>query len=172
MTPRRPTSSAKNKTNLPAASLTLMRESFIESFPEFLKDKEVLSEGWLYLDEIIVRIGFREKGALRQLNFDCSMDFDMQTQNPMDLIYVGIDAIESMMTQYTETEGDIEFPRDWLQFQFEGKTVWLKSSTENSELEAQANALLGEDFLEDQLQIDENYVDELFDKLRSGELKH
>lgn len=167
MTPRRSDSVPKNKTRLPQDALKLITDTLKENFSEYLADKPLAAEGYLYLEEILLRVGFKEKGAIRQFNFECSLDFNSENKTEaMELLYVAVDAIQSMVHDYIEADGDIEFPQNWTSFEFEGKTLWLKTSTVNTDLEAQADALLGEEFLENQEKIDEEFVDELFAALR------
>lgn len=174
MTPRLSTSIAKNKTHLPPDSLKLISESFAETFSDFLQSREVVAEGFLYLDELLLRIGFREPGALRQFNFEVSLEYSRENKEEiMDKIYLAIDAIQSMMGEYVEADGDIEFPFDWTSYDFGDQSVWSRVSTVNGDLESQADALLGMDFISEQEKkagIDEEFVDELFAKLRN--LKH
>jgi hypothetical protein len=174
MTPRLSTSVAKNKTKLPPDSLKLISESFAETFADFLTSKQVVAEGVLYLEELLLRVGFKEPGALRQFNFEASLEYSQENQEElMEKIYAAVDAIQSMMAEYVEAAGDIEFPKQWQSYEFDEKPVWLRVSTDNGDLEAQADALLGAEFLEDQDRengIDEEFVDELFAKLRA--MKH
>ena len=167
MTPRQPTSLAKNRTKLPPDSVNLIRETFQEDFATFLEGKEAIVDGEIYLGEILMQVGFREKGAIRQHNFECSLNFDRQKQNPMDLIYLAVDAISTMWEQYIAADGDIEFPPAWTEFEIDNTALWLKTSSENSELEAQANALLGDEFIKELETIDEQTVDDLFAQLRA-----
>lgn len=171
MTPRLSTSVAKNKTKLPPDSLKLISESFAETFADFLNGKQVVAEGLLYLDELILSIGFKEPGALRQFNFEVSIEYSIENKEEiMDKIYSATDAIQAMMEEYIAADGDIEFPNEWKSFDFGDQHVWARVSTVNGDLEAQADALLGSEFLEELEKttgIDEEFVDELFAKLRN-----
>ena len=176
MTPRLSTSVTKNKTKLPPDSLKLISESFAENFADFLKDKEVVAEGVLYLDELILRVGFREPGALRQFNFEVSLEYSIENKEEvMEKIYSGTDAIQAMMEEYVAANGDIEFPEQWKSYDFGDQSVWARVSTVNGDLESQADELLGAEFLEEQEKttgIDEDFVDELFAKLRNARPQH
>lgn len=167
MTPRLTSSVSKNQTKLPPDILSLISESVKESFESFLNEKELVAEGEIYLEEVLLRIGFREKGGLRQMNFECSLDYSNEKpEEVMERIYDGLDALQSMLDQYIENEGDVEFPLSWQAYDLGDKKIYLKTSTENSSLEEQANKLLGEDFIETTEGLDEEFVDELFAKLR------
>ena len=80
MTPRLSTSVIKNRTKLPPDSLKLISESFAETFAGFLQNKQVLTEGVIYLDELLLRIGFKEPQALRQFNFEVSLEYSRENK--------------------------------------------------------------------------------------------
>jgi hypothetical protein len=73
------------------------------------------------------------------------MDYNPKEKDALERIHNCIDAAASMMADYFELEEEAEFPRTWQEYPFQGKSVFLQFTTENSDLEAQANALLGED---------------------------
>jgi hypothetical protein len=150
--------------------LALIRESIQEDFKDFLADKELIVQGVLYLKEVILSVGYREKGGIRQRNFEASLDFDLNTQNPMDLIHAALDSIGAMMSQWIEADGDINVPLSWTKFTIDNKDIWLCSTNINSDIEAQADAILGEEFLKREAEITEETVDELFAQIRSGAL--
>ena len=67
-----------------------------------------------------------------------------------------------MMMDYFESDGESEFPRTWQEFPFNGVKVYLQFTTENTDLEAQANALLGED--DDSLVLEEQENEDALDR--------
>lgn len=169
--PRLDSSLPKNRTSLPPDAVRLIEQTVKEQFESFLADKELIVRGDLYLKELLLSIGYREKGGIRQRNFEASLDFDLETQNPMDLIHLALDGIDSMFQQWIEAEGDLEVPVNWTAFPVEGKSVWLRSTNINSDLEAQADAILGEEFLKREAEITEETVDALFAEIRAGALR-
>src|SRR5690606_35543451 len=101
--------------------------------------------GHLYLDELLLRIGFKEKNSIRQHNFESSVEYSREdNEDAMKKVYLSIDALQIMIEQYIEADGDIELPLDWTAYDFETSKVWLKISKENSQLESAADQLLRE----------------------------
>ncbi len=171
MTPRLDSSIAKNRSLVPQDALALIRESLLEEYKDFLADKVLITQGILYPQEVILSVRYREKGGIRQRNFEASLNFDLITQNPMNLIHAALDSVGSMLSQWIETDGDITLPLEWSKFDFENQSIWLRTTNVNSDLEAQADALLGEEFLKREAEITEETVDSLFAEIRSGALK-
>lgn len=102
-------------------------------------------EGKIFPEEICLRVGFREPGALRQNNFELSIDFDPAKHNAIEKIYTCIDAVAMLMTSFFEGAPSSDFPNTWKQFEFENKSLFFQFSTINTDLESQADQLLGED---------------------------
>jgi hypothetical protein len=131
---------------IPKDFLDLIQSSFNEKYAQFLKDKRLIVEGSIYPEEITILVGFQNKGdKLRQVNFECSMDYQ-PNENPgvVDKIHLGIDAIDAMMMEYVEADGDIAMPTNWAEFDFEKQKIYLKFSTVNTELERQTQEFLKE----------------------------
>ena len=160
MKPRR--ESSKKWTSLPKEYIQQIHEVFTENFATHLKNSKLIVEGRIYPEEVILRVGSLENGRLRQINFEASLDTDPKALNAPDQILVAIDALASMMAEYYETgnsemengemkdqeddtkelESTKHFPQIWQKIEIKKKTLWVQFSTENSELEAQANKLL------------------------------
>lgn len=150
-------------TEFPREYAEQIQNVFLENFRTYLADRELIIEGRIYPAEIILRVGIHEKGRLHQANFEVSLDYSQEKKNAIETIHVGVDAAASLLADYIEQESDEEFPRDWQGYPFNGHTVYLKYSTVNSSLEAEADKLLGitrEDLVQGQ-DIDE---DELLEK--------
>jgi hypothetical protein len=164
MNPRLKTS--KKWTALPKEYLTQVEEAFRESFPTQLKSAQVVVEGRIYTEEILLRVGILEKGRLRQANFEVSMSFSPKKKDAVDRIHDSIDAAASMMSEYFELkEGEEpDFPLIWKEYEFNGLPLFLQFSTVNSSLEAQADALLGEDAQALVIDEDEDLSEDVMDK--------
>lgn len=145
MQPRLKTS--KKWTAFPKEYVEQIQTVFHKNFSAQLTGKKLIIEGRIYPSEILLRVGISEKGHLRQANFEVSMDYGAKEKDAIERIHNCIDAAASMMMDYFEpkSEGEVEFPRTWQEYPFQGKKLFLQFTTENSDLEAQANALLGED---------------------------
>ena len=118
-----------------------------EAFTPFLKDLQLRMEGRIYPEELLLRVGFWRQGELRQANFEASVPFKADKEKAIDKIYVAMDVLGNMMDDYfhynPESEEELELPREWLEQRAQGHEIFVQFTTENSDLEAQANRLLG-----------------------------
>lgn len=149
---------SKKWTAFPNEYKQQIQNVFNENFAQFLDEAEILIEGRIYPEEILLRVGYHEKDRLAQANFEVSMNYSQQDQDAVQRIHNCVDAAASMMMDYLESDGEVDFPYTWKEIPFQGKKIYVQFSTENSSLEAQANALLGVD--ESDLYNDENSDDE------------
>jgi hypothetical protein len=141
-------------TALPSELCTQIREVFEENFADATKLGRFIISGRIYPHELCFRAGYLENGRLRQANFEVSLDFNAAKQNAFEQIQVCVDCAASMMDQYLEMHKNIDensveddldtFPHQWQENQFDGRKLFLQVSTENSDLEAEANKLLGD----------------------------
>jgi hypothetical protein len=133
-------------TNLPSEVSKQIQIVFEQNFQKELGKAQVIVEGRLYSEEILLRVGYLEEGRLKQNNFEVSLNYDPQSENSaLSTIHTGVDVLASLMTEHFEEEGgELEIPQIWTEFPFEDLTVWLRFTTENSNLEKKANELLGE----------------------------
>lgn len=157
MQPRLKTS--KKWTAFPQEYQAQIETVFKENFSVQLGQNKLVIEGRIYPEEVMLRVGINEKGRLTQANFEVSMNYDPKKKDAVDRIHNCIDAAASMMLEHFETDGEAEFPRIWQEYPFQDQKIYLQYTTENTDLEAQANALLGED--EASLVIEEETEDAL-----------
>lgn len=122
-----------------------IRLVFQESFAQSLGASVLVVEGKIFAEEICLRVGFREPGALRQNNFEISVDFNPTKDNAIEKIYQCIDAVAMLMTSMFEGTPASDYPNTWKQYEFEKKPVFFQFSTINTDLESEANRLLGEE---------------------------
>lgn len=137
--------SSKKWTNFPQEYSDQIQTVFKENFAQYLDNAELVIEGRIYSEEITLRVGYRENDRLAQANFEISMNYSQEEQDAVTRIHNCVDAAASMMMEYFEKEGEVDFPYVWKEFPFQGKKLYLQFSTENSSLEAEANRLLGLD---------------------------
>lgn len=135
--------SSKKWTAFPKEYSDQIQGVFKENFAQFLDNAELIIEGRIYQEEIVLRVGYHEEGRLAQANFEVSMNYSQEQQDAVSRIHNCVDAAASMMMEFLENEGEVDFPYTWKEVPFQGKKVYLKFSTENSNLEAEANKLLG-----------------------------
>lgn len=139
--------SSKKSTAFPKEYSQQIQSVFNENFAQYLEDAEILVEGRIYPEEITLRIGYREKGRLTQANFEVSTGYSPEKQDTVQKIHNCVDAAASLMLEYFEILADenkeLDFPYTWKELPFDGFKVYFQFTTENSELEAEANKLLG-----------------------------
>lgn len=135
--------SSKKWTAFPKEYLAQIQAVFKENFAAHLEDAELVIEGRIYQQEIALRVGYHEKGRLAQANFEVSMNYSQEEKDAVDRINNCVDAAASMMLEYFENDGEVDYPYVWKEYPFQGHKLYLQYSTENSNLEAEANRLLG-----------------------------
>lgn len=162
LVPRLP--SSKKWTGLPAELIVNLENVFKEEFKPEAQYGEFLIEGRIYPEELILRVGYLEKGRLKQVNFEASIDLpkpdSKTTQNlseesndseekkesaVMQRLYSCVDALGGLMEEYFQIGDDTEMdiPERWTPFEFEGETLYLQRSSYNTKLEEEADRLLG-----------------------------
>lgn len=136
--------SSKKWTQIPNELNDQIKSVFIEAFQEKLGDStKFLIDGRIYPQELCLRVGFIEPGRLTQCNFEVSLDNKELDQSPLEKIHLCIDAAASMMLDHIESEGNADLPYTWQPYKFNEQNIYLQFSTENTELEAEADRLLG-----------------------------
>jgi hypothetical protein len=169
MNPRLKTS--KKWTAFPKEYVTQIEEVFAANFKKNLQNATLVVEGRIFSEEVLLRVGIKEKNRLSQANFEVSMNYSSQTKDAVERIHDCIDAAASMMNEFFEAQGEIDFPRSWQEYEFNKRPVFLQFSTVNSDLEAQADALLGQSS-EDMVREDkesEDALDAADEKIESEE---
>ena len=141
MNPRKKES--KKWSQIPPELAKQIKTVFEENFKTQLTGKTLKVEGRIYPTEILMRIGINVKGELRFQNFEVSVDHSSEKQNTVSQINIAVDAIASLMLEYFDNGEDHEMPYTWQEYPFEKQVIWLQFSSENSDLEAEANKLLG-----------------------------
>ncbi len=147
-------------TDLPADFLAKLKEIFVRQFDFEAQEGEFIAEGRIYPKEAMIRIGYLQKGRLKQINFEASIDLNEPTAGAgisdedgiaarksevMDQIYTCIDSLGSLMEEYFQLGDDEDFklPFHWTALEFEGETLYVQQSSINSRLEDEADRLLG-----------------------------
>lgn len=133
---------------------TALPEPLTQSIAEELKNLyshlapggTYICEGRLYATEVLVRLGFRHKGEISQANFEVAVIFDIEQQQTGDVYKVIWQAFDLAHNYFNEThladrEKLDELPRHWHRIT---DTSYFRFSPVNSDLEAEADRLLGE----------------------------
>jgi hypothetical protein len=143
MEPRRKTNKKVRSTSLPAEYVKSIKDVLKKAFQKKLGKREIFVEGRMFPEELILCVGYVPDAAgLRQINFEASIDH--KTKDLVDKMGVCLDAISSMMDQHLDDE-DMELPIEWTEYDFEKKKVFLRSTSRNTNLENEANKILGVD---------------------------
>lgn len=156
---RKESSEKKKYSSTPEDLNNLIKETLVESSDAALETEtqKVNVRGRIYPEEIILKVSINEGGALRCHNFSGSMDHDVDAGDIIDRMQNLMEALSSMISEYFDAEGDIDMPLDWHEYDFENRKLHLMYSTENDEIERQAEALLGDEFKE-QAEEDNDYI--------------
>ena len=142
MQPRLKTS--KKWTPLPSELMKQIQSVFSQGFKEQTKGAKVEAQGRIYPEEIVIAVGLKFSGVLRQTNWQISIAYVKNKDNVLKLLHTGVDVIGALFEQSFSAENDHDFPRIWEEVDFEGRKVFVQYSTANNELEAAAEKLLGE----------------------------
>ena len=155
MEPRLKTS--KKWTPLPSELVEQIESLFTENFAEQSSGGRFLFEGRIYPGELLLRLGYLPQSALRQNNFELSIDYNSQRENLMNLIHMAVDATASLFADWLEDEEN-KPSTNWQEFSVQNKKIYARYSTLNTELEAEADRILGED--KSSLVVDEDELEE------------
>jgi hypothetical protein len=134
--------SSNKKQDLPLDYTKMIREVIEAQFKAQTKGKKVVIEGFIYLEEVCLRIGFQSDTGIHQVNFEASVDYSMKQKNVLGQLNKALDGLGSLMSQYFEADGDIEVPKEWHPFELDGTPVFMKVSTDNTDLEDAAEEFL------------------------------
>ena len=148
MFPRLKTS--KKWTTLPKDFADQVVTVFQQNFPTESKMGSFKAEGRIYPQEIMLRVGYLEKGRLKQCNLEVSVDLGPKDE-ALKKIHLCVDALGSLFADYFEAVAqgsedpteELDIPLVWKQFPFQNEKIWLQYSTANQELEKEANRILG-----------------------------
>lgn len=89
-------------------------------------------------------MGVHPEGSnLKQMHWLVSIGYKRGKDDVVKLLNLAVDAAGSLFEQTFTSENDYDFPRTWAEVDFEGKKVFVQYSTVNTELEKQADQLLG-----------------------------
>lgn len=178
--------SSKQWSPFPPEYSEKIREVFEQNYESQKGEGHFMVEGRIYPEEILLRVGFQQKSRLSQANFEGSLTYDPKKEKAQDRIGVLIDAIGAWFDHYFE-EGQndtADYPKHWEEYDFLEDVLFMQFSTVNTDLEAQANALLGssegtvfneEDLSDDAMDhalVDSDLAKDIQKKIRSGHTVH
>jgi hypothetical protein len=144
-------STSRKWSPLPKELLEQIRSVFKQNFKDQIGQGTVEADGKIFPTEILVAVGFKEGSALKQSNFAISIAYKRDKDNVLKLLHLAVDAAASLFEQFFAAENDHDFPRIWEEIDFEGRKVFIRYDTTNSQLEVEANRLLGDKFDADEV---------------------
>jgi len=130
-------------TAIPKDYLKQVQNALKQNFPIQTKAGEWIAEGRIYPSELLIRLGYLEKGRLHQANFEVSIEYDAKKDNVTDLLGLAIDVGASLLEEYFGADSSDDFPRLWQAFDVEKRQVFIQFSGTNTKLENEANRILG-----------------------------
>jgi len=134
-----------------------------KAFPLQAQKGSFKVEGQIFSSEILLRLGFLEKGMISPINAESSIEYNSKKENVKKIIDLAIDTCASLLDNYfSDPKGD--YPYLWAKYDIDKKDVYLKISKVNPDLEEQADALLGS--TKDALVLGEDHEEEI-DALKS-----
>lgn len=138
-------STSRKWSPLPAELLEQIQSVFKQSFKAEIGKGKIEASGKIFPEEILVRIGYRAEKALKQSNFLISIAYKQPKDNVLKLLHLAVDAAASLFEQFFAAETDEEFPRLWEEVDFEKRKIYIQYDTTNTDLESEADRLLGAD---------------------------
>jgi hypothetical protein len=142
---RKSTSNKKQAVQLPGDARDLIKGTIEDGFADTLPSNLKLSvDGYVFLEEVFLRITLAEKDSIRPMNFESSVDFDSKKGRTLELFTISLDALSPLITSFFEKNSDDDLPLYWLPVEIGEDTVFVQTSRVNPEIEAQADELLGE----------------------------
>jgi hypothetical protein len=154
--------SSKKWTVFPTELTGQIQSIFEENFEKKLGEGKFIVEGRIYPEEILFRIGYLPESRLFQANFEASIDH-VNLEHTREAIDKCIDATAAMMVDYYDSNENLDLPRNWKEFIFDGSKMYLQFSSVNTTLESLADKLLGlteESLIHEEENTSEDYYDQ------------
>ncbi len=138
----------KNENNtaytlFPVELLEAIKDAFAEEFEAQANEGKFITFGRIYQGEIVLRVGYLKNNTIKQANFDTSTEASGSEASV-------ISALESLVFNTKELFIDLfknnnleNFSYHWNEMNSSSKVSYKFDAT-NTDLEAEANALLGE----------------------------
>jgi len=139
-------------TKLPEELLETITEVFCENFEEQAKNGKFLCFGQVHQSELVLRVGYIENGSIGQINFDTSNVASGSEAQIIASLEEMVFATKELFLDYFKNKNLESFSYHWNPLTTSEKTgqVFYKMDSTNTELEREANALLGENFEADE----------------------
>lgn len=107
--------------------------------------------GRIYKNEVVLRCTYLVHGSIQPVQFDLSTDIKMDSKSkPLQIFELLVDCAANLFQSSFDDES-FGVPAIWTEIDFDGTLIYAKSESINPELEDEANKLLGEEFLSEDL---------------------
>lgn len=148
--PRQKSSSAW--TDLPEDFKYQVIKLFESHFKDKAKNGAFGVLGRIYKNEVVLRFSYLTKGSLKPIQFDLATDLATKSKSkPLETFELLVDCAANLFQSSFEDD-DFGVPALWTEIDFDGTMIYAKSESINPELENEANKLLGEEFLSEELE--------------------
>jgi len=129
--------------SLPPELVAQIIQAFEQAFKAKLKGVHWYTQGFIYPEETILRIGFGKPNQLKHHHY--MLSWDSRSDSPLtEQIHSAIDFIDQIISDHISGE-QRDFPRAWkeVKTQIKSGASYFQYSTENLDLEGKADKLLG-----------------------------
>ncbi|MBT4762131.1 MAG: hypothetical protein HOO06_10570 [Bdellovibrionaceae bacterium] len=151
--------SSQKWTSFPTEFIQQINAVVNENFQKLSPDGKFSIDGRIFPKEVLFKISHQAKNSITQNSIWVSVDYDAKKDNVNIALNLAIDCGGSLMVHHFENPKD-EFPRSWAPMDFNKTEVFICLDTQNDDLEAQADALLGESSEESLVHISESMEEE------------
>ncbi len=131
-------------TAVPSELISQIQDLFVQNFTDSASEGQFYVSGRIYLNEVLIQVGYRKHNEIKQNNFEISIEYNRNKDNMMQMIHLGVDCAASLMEQFF-SDPEVQFPPQWEMYHFQNRDIYLQLTKTNTDLEEQANALLGLD---------------------------
>lgn len=135
-------------TKLPEELLETISEVFSEHFEEQAKIGKFMTFGQVHQSELVLRVGYLENATIKQVNFDTSNEASGSEAQIIASLEEMVGATKELFLDYFKNKNFENFSYHWNPLTDSQKSgqVYYKIDMTNTELESQADALLGDGF--------------------------
>jgi len=136
---------SKNPENKTYSKLPIeLTKAISEEFEDTFKKSGFRTFAHVYLNEIVLRVGHSPKSSIKQVNFDLTSEIEPQGEEPIQILERLIDCAKELFQSYFEHNDIEKFSPSWAKVA--NTNIDYKFDGTNTDLEDDANKLLGEDF--------------------------
>lgn len=136
-------------------ALTILPESFQKQVTELLKThfSEHSKKGYFKVDgvisknEIVFRYSYQPQDSIKTIQFDLSLEYNSSRSDfkddPLMKVFEVLSDLGASLFHSLFEDQDFELPSLWSPIEFENHTIYIQSEGIHSQLESQADEILG-----------------------------